>query len=155
MPVREGLLRLEGVEWVSEEADHATQTCAIRLKQQQLPDLAALARHVSGLRLGASLGGVEASVAGMLEEQAGALVLQLPESGERLPLAPLRAKIQWSLEQRREHPMTRSEQTALERLRGQFQRGARRCEVVGPLVREGESLLLEVRSFRPIPDDRW
>jgi hypothetical protein len=143
------------VDWVSEDADHATQTCSIRMKQQGLPDLAALARHVSELRLGASLGGVEASVAGTLEEQAGELVLQLPETGERLQLAPLRAKIQWSLETQREHPMSRREQTALARLRGEFQRGTRRCEVVGPLVRENESVLLEVRSIRPSSDDRW
>jgi hypothetical protein len=155
MPVREGLLRLEGVDWVSEEADHATQTCAIRMKRKQLPDLDALARSVSELRLGASLRGVEAGVAGTLDDADGALVLHVSETGERLPLAPLRAKIQWSLETQRELPMTREEETALTRLREAFRRGTRRCEVVGPLVREGDGLLLEVRSFGPTPDDRW
>jgi hypothetical protein len=65
---------------------------------------------------------------------------------------PLRRKIQWDREKAQEHPMTRREQTALARLRGQLRRGAMRFEVVGPLVKENERVQLEVRSFRPMAD---
>jgi hypothetical protein len=136
------------VDWVSETADHATQTCQIRMKERRLPDLAALAAHVSALRLGASLAGVEATVAGTLEEEAGGLVLRLPESAERLPLAPLRAKIQWSLEKQESQPITPRERDALARLRGQLERARKRVEVVGPLVAEEARVHLEVRDFR-------
>jgi hypothetical protein len=137
------------VDWVSETADHASQTCEIRMKQRRLPDLAALAEHVSALRLGASLAGVEATVAGTLEEDAGGgLVLRLPESAERLPLAPLRAKIQWSLEKQESQPITPRERDALARLRGQLERASKRVEVVGPLVAEDARVHLEVRDFR-------
>jgi hypothetical protein len=136
------------VDWVSETADHDTQTCQIRMKAGGLPDLAALAQHVSALRLGASLAGVEATVGGTLEEEAGGLVLRLPESAERLPLAPLRAKIQWSLEKQESQPITPRERDALARLRGQLERASKRVEVVGPLVAEDARVHLEVRDFR-------
>jgi hypothetical protein len=142
------------VEWVSEWADHKTQTCEIRLKQKRLPELAAVSRHLRELGLGASLGGVEATVVGTLEDGTGPLVLELSETGERLPLAPLSHKIQWDPEKQREHPMTRQEQGALARLRGQLGPGSGRFEVVGPLVSQNETLQLEVRSFRRLADDR-
>lgn len=123
------------------------------MKEKRLPDLAALSQRLREMRLGASLGGVEATVVGVLEEKASQLVLELSETGERLHLAPLRHKIQWDLEKQQEHPITRREQTALARLRGQLERGTRQFEVVGPLVNENERVHLEVRSFRLLSDD--
>lgn len=49
--------------------------------------------------------------------------------------------------------MTRRELAALDRLRRQIERGTRPFEVVGPLVEQNERVHLEVRSFRPLPDD--
>lgn len=69
------------------------------MKETRLPDLAALAEHVREMRLGAALGGVEATVVGMVAK-GDPLVMEISETGERLPLAPLSGKIQWSLEKR-------------------------------------------------------
>ena len=114
-----------------------------------LPDLDALARGISALRLGATLRGVEATVEGRMDEIDGELVLRLSGAGELVRLVPLTTKVQWDRQTKGPHAATEVERSALARLRaagaGQFVR----VRVVGPVSRRSadEPVALQVREF--------
>jgi len=121
----------------------------MQLKGGRLPDPAAVARHLRNCNLGATLRGVEATVAGSLAEESGELVLRASGTGERLRLTRLRHKVQWDVAGKREEPATQAEREAFERLRREAAGHSGPLQVTGPL-REGDpggSLLLEVRDF--------
>ena len=117
------------------------------MKDSGLPDLAAIQRHLDELRLGAALRGVEATIEGVLSREGESLFLQIAGTDSRIRLAAITAKIQWNLDKKRAHPITRAEKSALSRLRGRP--NGERIEIVGPLdVRSGAAASLQVRSYR-------
>ena len=125
----------------------------------RLPDLRALARHISDMRVGARLRGVEATVVGHLVARGDDLLLTVAGTGEVVRLAPLRRKVQWDVPGKREEPATDEERTAFRRLLQS--RRARRSSplfrVVGPLIEgaAGKPMTLEVRQFSAIaPDEK-
>ncbi len=151
MGVREGLERLEGVEWIAEKADHATQTCEIRLKDGRLPDTALIGKHIEGCGVGASLRAVELKASGELFEVGNSLGLRINKD-ESVTLASLTTKVQWDLAKKRPQPPTRSETAAFSRIRQEWKQGKRRVEIVGPYrVSEAKGSALEVREYKWLP----
>jgi hypothetical protein len=125
----------------------------------RLPDLRALARHISDLRVGARLRGVEATVVGHLAASGDDLLLTVAGTGEVVGLAPLRRKVQWDVPRKREEPATDEERTAFRRLLQQSRRARRSpvLRVVGPLIEgaAGKPMTLEVRQFSALaPDEK-
>ena len=118
------------------------------MKGPGLPDVSAIDRQLGELRLGATLRGVEATVEGVLSREGDSLILRISGTDSAIRLAPLTAKVQWNLDKKRGHPLTRAEKTAFTRLRNQ--RVGERVEVVGPLdMRAGaDASSLQVRSYR-------
>jgi hypothetical protein len=126
----------------------------------RLPDLRALARHISDMRVGARLRGVEATVVGHLVARGDELLLTVAGTGEVVRLASLRRKVQWDVPAKREEPATDEERTAFRRLLWQSRRARRRSplfRVVGPLIEgaAGKPMTLEVRQFSALaPDEK-
>ena len=121
------------------------------MKGPGLPDLSAIQRHLEELRLGAALRGTEATVEGVLSREGKSLILQISGTDSKIRLAAITSKIQWDLDKKRAHPITRAEKSALSRLRSRPD--GERVEVVGPLdVRAGVTPSLQVRSFRILRD---
>ena len=127
----------------------------------RLPDLRALARHISDMRVGARLRGVEATVVGHLVARGDDLLLTVAGTGEVVRLAPLRRKVQRDVRGKREEPATDEERTAFRRLQQQSRRSRGRSpllRVVGPLIEgtAGKPMTLEVRQFSSVvaPDEK-
>jgi len=149
--VREGLERLEGVEWIAEKADHASQTCEIKFKDGRLPDTANIGKHIEGCGVGASLRAVEIKASGELFEAGNSLCLRLSKD-ETVILASLTTKVQWDLAKKRLHPATRSEIAAIGRIRQEWKHGKRKVEIIGPYrASEGKGSSLEVREYKWLP----
>jgi hypothetical protein len=144
------------VEWVSETANHEMQTCDVRMKEGRIPEPSVVSRHLTDMGLGLTLRGMEATVEGELVQRDGALWLDDPGLGQPLQLGPLKGKVQWDLDKKRERPASRSERSAYDRLRKQRMNGQERYEVVGPLMIDEKTGLrsLEVRSFRMVRKER-
>ena len=142
---------------ISRRASAKDGTCQIRMRGGRLPDLRALARHLSDLRVGARLRGVEATVVGRLVARGDDLLLTVAGTGEMVRLAPLRRKVQWDVPGKREEPATDEERTAFHRLLPQSRRARRSplLRVVGPLVEgaAGKPMTLEVRQFSAVTAD--
>ena len=137
---------------ISRRASAKDGTCEIRMRGGRLPDLRALARHISDMRVGARLRGVEATVVGdLVAARRGALLLTVVGTGEVVRLAPLRRKVQWDVPGKREEPATDEERTAFRRLLQSrpVPRSLPRLRVVGPLLEGavGKPMTLEVRQF--------
>jgi hypothetical protein len=137
------------VKEVCGQPDAATWTCRVLRVDGKLPDTEAMARSLAATEL-FSLRGVEVTAVGTVAVRGASgdsgPVLALDGTGERVRLAPLAHKVQWSFRRQRAHPISDEEQTAWERLRAVLAGGPRRARIVGPLF-EGA---LEVRSFELI-----
>lgn len=128
------------------------------MRDGSLPDLSALETHILGLRLGATLRGVEATVDGLLEEHAGKVCVRVPATGALIRLDRLRRKIQvqWDLRTRKKQKclLQDSEREAYQALVRQWTRQPCAVRVVGPLVKHdhkqlpGTTLVLQVRQFQ-------
>ena len=147
---------------ISRRASAKDGTCQIRMRGGRLPDLRSLARHISDLRVGARLRGVEAAAVGRPVARGNDLLLTVAGTGEVVRLAPLRRKVQWDVPGKREEPATDEERTAFRRLLQQSRRARRGrppllLRVVGPLTEGagGKPMTLEVRQFGAVaPDER-
>ena len=114
-----------------------------------LPDLDALARGISDLRLGATLRGVEATVEGWMVESGGEAVLRLSCTGELVRLVPLTTKVQWDRQTKGPQAATEMERSALARLRAAGAGRSVPVRVVGPVSRPraDERVALQVREY--------
>ena len=151
MPVREGLERLDGVEFISPRPDLRTATCELRLKNGRLLDPERMSKFLFDIRVGARLRGLEATANGRLEKQQGGFVLRIAGTEECLRLAPLERKVQLDAARKEPMPASRSERKACQRLLARWRGKPFSVRVTGPLVkRHGGVLTLEVRRFGKI-----
>ena len=134
--LRHGLLRHPQIETVSERPDLKARTGAITTKAGKLLDLAELERTIRECGAGASLRGVEATVAGRFARSGGTLLLKIP--GVEIALRP---------------PLEPAEKTAFERLVNQHNDSIR---VTGPLKQETfggtRRFVLQVRLIQTISE---
>lgn len=152
----EALCRLSGVESVDKTPDAYNCTATVRLRGNDLPDVARWAKEFrSQVDKAHEFRGVEVTVAGPVREVGGRLVLTAPGLKQPLNLVRLRNKLQWNFKRRAARdPEDPSERTAYEDL-------ARKCsedegaplqvEVTGPLLQSGDRYAIEVREFMISP----
>lgn len=150
MTVREGLQRLEGVESVSERANHKTQTCEIRTRGGKFLAHDVVLQHILSLRVGARLRGIEANVDGWVEKRGDDLVFRVSGTNEILRLAPLTHVVQYDFKNKCPQAPTAEEIQAYQRLLAEW-KSTPRVLITGPVVKSGDSPLpvLEVRHFDP------
>ncbi|MEW6301858.1 MAG: hypothetical protein AB1705_00190 [Verrucomicrobiota bacterium] len=145
---REQMLRLEGVAWVSEEADFATETLALRSREGRLLDPQVVAKYISELGVGARLRGMEATVVGTVEKRDDKFLLRVSGSGEVLPLGSCETKVQYRFETKKPHPRTTQERRAFRALQKEMSSPQRAAVITGPLVRDKKGVLtLQVRTY--------
>ena len=117
------------------------------MKGSGLSDVGAISRHLDELRLGMSLRGIEAVVRGMLARHGDELVLLISGTQQSLTVRGLTSKVQWRLETKRAHPISRAERGAFGRL-SRLTLG-QAVEIVGTLEAEGKlPTAIQVRSFK-------
>jgi hypothetical protein len=154
--IREGLLRQDFVESISVQPDTAAGTGELRTRHGRLPDLDLLAQALRDTGAGASLRGVEASVAGELAKERDQFYLRLTGDNPRVTfrLQPLSALVQ------RGRQPTESEKMAYRTLTAGWTDRPMRVVVTGPVLKRADShshshqaptlpagLALEVRRF--------
>lgn len=124
------------------------------MKSPGLPDIAAIERHIDQLRLGTSLRGVEGTVEGVLSIDGESVILRISGTESCVTLGPITAKVQWSPEKGRSHPLTRAEKSAFRGLRRRPD--GERVEVIGPIVRsaDAQTCSLQVRRFKVLKNTR-
>jgi hypothetical protein len=144
--IREGLLRLDYVEWVSPQPDRKTRTGELRTKEGRLPDLDVFASAIRDIGAGASLRGVEVTVAGNLEKHAEIFMLRASKTGELLLLEPLTEKVQFSFGK----PLPDEEKKAFQELTAQWKQ-KREVQLTGPVRKAAPKAeaILQVRLYRP------
>jgi hypothetical protein len=92
--IREGLLRLENIEFVSAQPDRKTGTGEIRTKDGRVPDVDALAKAIRELGAGASLRGAEVIVDGILDKRGDQFVLRVAGTDQVLALEPATQRVE-------------------------------------------------------------
>lgn len=138
---------------VSERACGKTWTGEVRTKEGRLPNLAAWSRTFRAEVGNAfTIRGVEATITGRLVENGGHSAIEVAGTGEVVLLAPLKRKVQWDPEQKREQLASTEEQEAHRRLLARWDRSDRQpvdIRITGPIVqvKDGGRLTLEVRDF--------
>jgi hypothetical protein len=145
VPVREGLVRLEGVESISERCNRQAGTGELRLKNARLVDPQTLAKQIADIRVGARLRGLEATIDGFLEKKDGKPVFRISKSNEILLLSALTTKVQIdAIKTKKPEPPTQEEKQGYKRLRARVKDQPQPVRITGPL-RSG--MMLEVRTF--------
>lgn len=148
--IREGLLRLENIEWVSPQPDRQNSTGELRTKGGVMPDLDALAKSIRDIGAGASLRGVEATIDGVLEKSAGQFVLRAGKTRQVLTLEPATLRIQLAPRQKSPEPLTDAEQKAFQTLTAKWQGQPLAVRITGPIfTRDGKtSLAVRLLDFQ-------
>jgi hypothetical protein len=145
---REDLLRLDGVESVSDEADFDTETLTLRSREGRLLDPQVVAKYITALGVGARLRGLEATIAGTVTKRESRYALVVSGSGEVLPLDDCGTKVQYRYETKKPHPRTAAERRAFKSLQKDVGDAAREAVITGPLVRDRKgALILQVRAY--------
>jgi galactose oxidase len=145
------LLRLSGVETVRHLANSYDSTADLYLKDDTLPDLD-LWRKEFAETANASyvLRGIEMTLEGAVREKGGQLTLVVKGERTAVLLAPLNAgdKVQWNIATHQNWPMLPAEQNAYQDLKQRMRTGPpRTVTVTGPLVKNPNGFVLEVRQF--------
>lgn len=156
--IRDGLSRLDFIESISAQPDAAAGTGELRTRHGQLPDLDVLAQALRDTGAGASLRGVEVSVAGELTREMDTFFLRTTPAGVNarvlLRLQPLQALVQ------RGREPTETEKTAYRTLVASWSDRPLRVIVTGPVLKQSDAhrqtapaprLALEVRQFTLAP----
>jgi hypothetical protein len=131
------------VEHVSELPAAAADTCGIRMKEGRLPDLDALGRHLSEMRVGASLRGVEATIRGSISRNGETIWMAF--GADRARLLPARRSVHRDVKRKQLIELTSEERAAHAQL---VRRTHRVLEVTGTLGRDNDGWTLEVRRFK-------
>jgi hypothetical protein len=145
--IREGLLRLEGVESVSPQPDRQTRTGELRTKGGRVPDVEALAKGLREMGAGASLRGVEATVDGRVEKRGEQFVLRVSKTDETLLLEPATNRIQLQVRKKAPEPLTEAEQKAFQNLSAKWQGQPLDVRITGPINKRDGKTFLAVRQF--------
>lgn len=145
--IREGLLRLENIEFVSPEPDRRTTTGELRTKGGRLPDVEALGKSIREIGAGASLRGVEVTVDGRVEKTDDQLVLRVSKTDEVLVLEPATKRIQLQRRKKSSEPLTEAEQKAFQNLSAKWQGRPLDVRITGPINKRGGKAVLGVRRF--------
>jgi hypothetical protein len=118
-------------------------------RHSQLPDLRELSRAVRAASDQFRVRGVEAVVDGRLACLGGHVVLRIGGTGAVLRLVPLRHKVQWDRQRKREASPTEIERLAFRRLLDRGRGFGRRVRVVGPVVVTAEAIGRRSPASRP------
>jgi galactose oxidase len=146
----EALGRLEGVESVAAVPDAYNCTASIRLKGKGLPDPKKWAdQFVAAVDKSHVFRGVEVTVEGTLEKAQDGLAVRIPGMDAPLRLAHLQHKLQWNFKKSAARQPEPDEKDAYEALATakDAKGGAGKVNVTGPLRKEGNGYVVEVREF--------
>ncbi len=143
-----GLVGLPGAELVAEEPNAEHNTCIVRPAGGRMLAPREVAKFIEGIRIGARLRGMEATVDGRIEKRGADFVLVAPD-GDVFRLVPLETKVQWDFRSKSPFPVRPVEAGAHARLTAQWVEDRRPLRVIGPVVQsDGRTeLTLQVREF--------
>ncbi len=144
--IRAALARMPGLEWLSQSADAGTWTCRMRMADSKLLRPSDMSAYLQGLRAGATLRGIEATVAGRVEVQDGQYYLVSRSTW--IPLERYAHPVYWDVPKKRAQAVSPAERGAYARFIDAESPGDP-VIVTGPLQDPGgdEAPALEVRSF--------
>jgi hypothetical protein len=146
------LRRLTGVETVLEEANAYSSTASLFLKNDGLPDLDVWRREFAHIANASyTLRGIEMTLSGVVEQPDGLLRLVGNVNRPSVLLSPLKAsnKIQWDFATKSNWPLEPDEETAYSRLKQRLKdhEPPNLVTVTGPLLKDEDGFVLEVRTF--------
>lgn len=145
--IREGLLRLDGIESVNPQPDRKTATGELHTKNGRVPDVDALAKGLREIGAGASLRGVEAIIDGRLEKQGDRFVLRVAGTDQILALESIKQRIHLNQRNKAPEPLTEREQKAFQNLVAKWQGQPRDVRITGTLANRPDTTVLAVRQF--------
>jgi hypothetical protein len=143
--IREGLLRLDSIEFVAEQPDRKTATGELRTKEGRVPDIDALATSLRAIGAGASLRGVEATIDGRLDKQGDGFVLRVSKTDQVLGLESITQRVH--LKGKAAEALTESEKDAFRSLTSTWRGQPRDVRITGPLIKRTGHTALAVRQF--------
>ena len=148
----QAVAKLERVQKVASVPDAYNCTAQVWLKAGAgLPDLKKWQEHFRAM-VGESyvFRGVEATLAGKLEQKKGALILQSEALAQPIRLVSLKNKMQWNFAKQRARGPEEDEQTACEQLEVAIKAAKDKpleVRVTGPIQDSDGGTVLEVREF--------
>jgi len=145
--IHSGLSRVPGLKWLADQADPNTWTCKLRMADEKLLRPKQFSAYLDSLHAGATLRGIEATVAGHIAIENGRYFLVARNTW--LPLRQLSHTAFWDVAKKRSQSIAAPEKQAFSKLVAGVAEGDK-LVVAGPLTdQKGEEVpALEVRSFR-------
>lgn len=150
-----GLKRLQNVKVVRPVPDTANSLAFVYLKDDTLPELDTWRKEFAGVVNGTYImRGIEMTIPGLITVHNNRLTLRGTATRQGLRLAPLKAadKVQWDIKTRANRLTSDLEASAFDRLATVLvdRPAGMVVKVTGPLVKNGEDFVLQVREFEII-----